>query len=385
MHVRVDEPGHEVAPARVEPLAARVAAESRDPAVGDRDVDVEPLAGERGEDACALDHQVGLVVAASDVDQAAAADSLEHQRPPRTMSSGRIGHARERPSGRGAHRAHHRRRRRDRRRLADALAPVRRQRVAELEHLHAHGRHVQDGRDQVVGERRVPQTRARDEDLLHQREAESLRDPALDLALDGLRVERASDVLHRRDLDHPDEPELAVDVDDRSMGGVGEGHVRVALARLGIERAGRSMVVLEGLLDRRLAEQLGEADARRAVHAPHLAAGQLELAVAELRRRELEHAVADGVARELHRAAGHPGLARGRRRAGRADGGVRGHDDDALHAELGARDLTLDRHEALSDLGGRRVHLDLWLAGRRSRGGRGRSSSRRSPRRSRCS
>ena len=77
-------PGHEELPAPVDPLAALVGADAGDPPVGDRDVAVEPLAGERGEDARALDHGVGRGVAARDGDQVRAA-----HRP--TMSSGRTG------------------------------------------------------------------------------------------------------------------------------------------------------------------------------------------------------------------------------------------------------------------------------------------------------
>ena len=50
------------------------------------------------------------------------------------------------------------------------------------------------------------------------------------------RVEHAPDVLGRADLDDAHEPELAVDIADRAVGSEGEGDVRVALSRLGIER-----------------------------------------------------------------------------------------------------------------------------------------------------
>ena len=113
VHVRVDEAGHEVAAARVDALSAGVAAEPRDAAVGDRDVDVEPLLREDREDARVLDHEVGLDVAARDVDQAAAADSLEHYSAPLsvspTMSSGRTGTRTSGDARRGAHRGDDRR------------------------------------------------------------------------------------------------------------------------------------------------------------------------------------------------------------------------------------------------------------------------------------
>ena len=51
------------------------------------------------------------------------------------------------------------------------------------------------------------------------------------------------------ELDHAHEPQLGVDVDDRAVGGEGELHVRVALAVL-VERVGRAVVPLDGLLDR---------------------------------------------------------------------------------------------------------------------------------------
>ena len=66
----VDEPGHQPLPAPVDPLAALVGPDAGDPAVGERDVAVQPLAGERGEDARALDDGVGLRVAPGDGDQA---------------------------------------------------------------------------------------------------------------------------------------------------------------------------------------------------------------------------------------------------------------------------------------------------------------------------
>ena len=65
-------PGTTKRPARVDPLAAVVAADAGDPAVGDRDVAVEPLAREGREHARARDDEVGLGVAARDGEQARA-------------------------------------------------------------------------------------------------------------------------------------------------------------------------------------------------------------------------------------------------------------------------------------------------------------------------
>jgi hypothetical protein len=46
VHVGVDEAGHDPAARRIERLTAFVLAEARDPAVDDRDVRVQPFAGE---------------------------------------------------------------------------------------------------------------------------------------------------------------------------------------------------------------------------------------------------------------------------------------------------------------------------------------------------
>ena len=56
------------------------------------------------------------------------------------------------------------------------------------------------------------------------------------------------DLLRRGELDHADEAELAVDVDDGAVGGERELQVRVALAVL-VEREGLAVVPLDRLLD----------------------------------------------------------------------------------------------------------------------------------------
>ena len=73
MDVRVDQPGDEMAARGVDPLAALVAPDARDPAAGHRDVAVEPLAREGGEHPGAGDHEVRLGVAAGDREQVRAA------------------------------------------------------------------------------------------------------------------------------------------------------------------------------------------------------------------------------------------------------------------------------------------------------------------------
>ena len=66
MHVRVDEARNDITSGCVDDLAALVVAEPGDPAVRDRDVDVEPLAGEHGQDATSSHDDVGGLVAAGD-------------------------------------------------------------------------------------------------------------------------------------------------------------------------------------------------------------------------------------------------------------------------------------------------------------------------------
>ena len=69
VHVRVDEPGHQVGAVGGQPLAAVEGADAGDPAVGDPHVAGQPLAREDREDPRALDDEVRLLVAAGDGDQ----------------------------------------------------------------------------------------------------------------------------------------------------------------------------------------------------------------------------------------------------------------------------------------------------------------------------
>ena len=62
------------------------------------------------------------------------------------------------------------------------------------------------------------------------------------------RVERPPDVLRGGDLDHLDQAELGVDVDDGAVGDERERRVAVALAVL-VEVLGRAVVVLDGLVE----------------------------------------------------------------------------------------------------------------------------------------
>ena len=79
MHVRVDEPRHDVGAVRIERLGALVGAEPGDDAVADRDVDVEPFAREDAEDAAAADDEVGRFVAPRDRQSAGQITRLRHQ------------------------------------------------------------------------------------------------------------------------------------------------------------------------------------------------------------------------------------------------------------------------------------------------------------------
>ena len=64
MHVRIDEPGHDVAPRRLEGLAAVVCAEPSHDPVDDRDVGVEPFPREHREHAATAYDEVGGLVSA---------------------------------------------------------------------------------------------------------------------------------------------------------------------------------------------------------------------------------------------------------------------------------------------------------------------------------
>src|SRR3954471_14502056 len=242
----------------------------------------------------------------------------------------------------------HRGRGRDVGGLAHALEAVRRLGIGVLQDLHPHGRHVEHGGQEVVGERRVEDLPVADLDLLEQREAEALRRPALDLALERLRVHRAADLLRRRELDDAHESELAVDVDDRAVRGERELQVRVALA-VRVERVRLAVVPLDRLLDRVGAEDLGQAG--------HDVGDRVRLDARAL-GREREQPLADRLARGLHRAAADVGLARGGARTGRGYARIRLQHRDALDAELGARDLRLYGDDALADLGRGGVDLD---------------------------
>ena len=108
--------------------------------------------------------------------------------------------------------------------------------------------HVEERRQQVVGEAGVADPPVDLDDLLHHRQPEALGDAALDLADHRQRVERPPDVLAGGDLHHLHQPELGVDVDHGAVGDEGEGGVAVALAvssRCSVGRWWYSTVSLE--------------------------------------------------------------------------------------------------------------------------------------------
>ena len=84
VHVRVDEARCEVRAADIKRLVPLVFAQAGDVAVADSHVGLEPFAGEDGEDAAALDDEIGGLVSAGD---GYAAGEVRH----RAMSSGRTG------------------------------------------------------------------------------------------------------------------------------------------------------------------------------------------------------------------------------------------------------------------------------------------------------
>ena len=146
------------------------------------------------------------------------------------------------------------------------------------------------GRDQVVGEARVRDLAVARLDLLHQCEPEALRGAALDLALDLLRVDRRADVLGGADPDDSREAELDVDLGDdphRAGSECDMGALAGDLARLRVERRRRQMAV-----------------------------DPLDVDLAAAARSPLRERGAAGVA---HGARDHPGLPRGRGRAGGVD------------------------------------------------------------------
>src|ERR687898_1930420 len=141
--------------------------------------------------------------------------------------------------------------------LADALEAVGGLGVGELQDLRPHGRHVEDRGDQVVGEGGILDLTLLYLDLLEQGEPEPLRYATLDLALQRLRVHGLPNILRRRNLHDPHEPELGVHLDHGSVRCEGELQMGVPLPPF-VQRLRRRVVEYDRLLDKLSAEQLGE-------------------------------------------------------------------------------------------------------------------------------
>ena len=250
------------------------------------------------------------------------------QRSSPTISSGRTGTRVQRLAGGVAQRRHHGSRRDDRRRLADTLGTVRCRRLGHLDQDGLDRRHVEGGRNQIVGEACVDDPAVTRLDLLHQSEADPLRSAALDLTCDGEWVHGPADVLRRPDPDDPGKAELDVDLGDDAHRGTGERNVRALardLAGLRIERRRPGMSVHPLDVD--------------------LAAAALAL----LERRP---------ARIAHGPRRHPCHPRRRRRACRAHRRGRvWHQGHRSRTELGARHLQDHACDALPHLRRSTVHI----------------------------
>src|SRR6185437_11785660 len=121
-------------------------------------------------------------------------------------------------------------------------------------------------------------------------------------------------------------------------------HVGEPPAGLRVDRLGRAVVPLDGLLDDLVAEQVGQVADDAVGLRYHLAAvePQVRHQAPDPLLDDVERAVTHLLTGRLDRAAGDVRLPGSRRRSAAADTGVLGVDDDAVHAELGARDLLLD-------------------------------------------
>src|SRR5579883_658076 len=100
-------------------------------------------------------------------------------------------------------------RRRDQRRLADALGAVGAERFRILYEEAFDGRHVAEGRNEIV----VEILGAARQILLHEGEADALRDAAMDLPLDLARIDGAADIMRGDDAAKPDGAEAGIDLD----------------------------------------------------------------------------------------------------------------------------------------------------------------------------
>src|SRR5437667_82573 len=176
------------------------------------------------------------------------------------------------------------------------------------------GWHVEDGRDEVVGKRRVADPAIFELDLLHQCQTKPLRGAALDLARDALRVDGTSNILRRRNLHDAHEAEVFVDFHDGTLRGKHQRDVWIALPGP-IERGGFAMTVDAGLLDRFVKEFVNRPHAARAGKNLPLADGQRRGRLQPLCNAGAVYARKQGIAhrpaRQLHGPTGHHRLPRG--------------------------------------------------------------------------
>ena len=98
VHVRVDQPGDDVAPGGVDLLPPLVRAETGDEAVDDRDVGLEPFAREDGQDSAATHDEISGLVPAGDCETPC-------ERRHRVTLSAVVGAPQRGPGGRGARQA----------------------------------------------------------------------------------------------------------------------------------------------------------------------------------------------------------------------------------------------------------------------------------------
>ena len=205
------------------------------------------------------------------------------------------------------------------------LAPSGRLRVGLLDEGGDDVGGVEERRQQVVGERRVPDAPVRRCTIssITARPRPWAMPPSI-WPIDRQRVEGPADVLGGGDLHDLHQAELEVDVDDGPMGDEGERRVAVALAVL-VELLGGPVVVLDGLLERAGRRWPRPPGTRRS---PNVST----TSVPSTTRRSgsspwwpadvLEELLAHGPAGGVDRTARHPRLARRRRGPGRADRGV---------------------------------------------------------------
>ena len=259
--------------------------------------------------------------------------------------------------------------RRDRRqrRLADALGAVRTEAGARFEDHAGHLGHVHRGRDQVFAERRRDQHAVAVDQRFAERIALALRRTALDLALDGLRVDALADIVRADALEHGDLAGLGV---DRQLDGVAaEGVVGVhpALAGLGVDLVGERRAE-HGEFRARDAFGSAQRDqflerhrARRVVDHEGALVGQVDRVGrdAERLRGARQQPRAHRLGGVAHGVAGHIQRARRRRRAGqRGDRRIRvvdGHVVEADAEDLGG-DLAQRRDLTGADVGDARTH-----------------------------